>query len=107
MESKRSQEQAGELESDPRLYKINSVIGEVTSKNLPIPGATITVVATEEEHAVAKNGTYVLELDPERLGSNTHELLFSAPGYKDQRHTVTIPQDKRIRLDVELEPKSR
>ena len=82
-------------------------MGEVTSGGKPIPGATITIVKLNETVAVEDNGTFVLVLDPERLGTNTHELLFSAPRYKPQRHTVDIPANNQVRLDVELEPERR
>jgi hypothetical protein len=95
------------LESDPQFYKLNSVMGEVTSGGKAIPGATITVVKLNETVAVEKDGTYVLVLDPERLGSDTHELLFSAPKHKPKRHTVTVPANNQVRLDVELEPERR
>jgi carboxypeptidase family protein len=95
------------LRSDPRMYKINSVMGEVTAGGQPIPGATVTVVQTDEKIAVSESGTYAVVLDPVRLGTDTHELLFAAPGHKDQRRKVTVPANNRVRLDVELEPLRR
>lgn len=91
-------------ESDPNLYKLNAVMGVVTAGDKPVPGAVLTVVATGATVPLSAQGTYIVELDPKELGTNVHELLFQAPGYKDQRHTVTIPENKRIRLDVQLEP---
>jgi hypothetical protein len=92
------------LEADPFFYKLDSVTGAVLANDKGIAGATITVVSTGETMTVEDSGAYVLVLDPEKLGGRKHELLFSAPGYKDQTHTVEVPEKNQIRLDVELEP---
>lgn len=95
------------LESDPYFYKLNSVTGVVTSAGKPVPGATITILQTGESFPVEASGTYVLVLDPERLGKRGHELAFSAPGYVEQRHVVVVPENNQTRLDVELVPEKK
>jgi hypothetical protein len=97
-----STKQPAGRESDPNLYKNNAVMGVVTAGEKPVPGAVLTIVATGATVPLTPQGTYIVVLDPAELGTNTHELSFKAPGYKEQRHTVTIPSNKRIRLDVVL-----
>jgi len=92
------------MQSDPRLYKHNSVMGAVKSGGKPVPGATVTIVANQESFPVGPGGSYILVLDPAKLGSRPIELLFAAPGYAEQRHSVLVPENKQIRLDVELVP---
>jgi len=92
------------MESDPNLYKLNSVMGEVKSAGKPVPGATVTIVATGEKIPIEDSGFYILVLDPAKLGKRPKELLFAAPGHTEQRHSVLIPENKQIRLDVELVP---
>ncbi len=94
------------LEADPHFYKLNSVTGSVLGAgDRAVPGATITIVGANERVPVEPSGVFVLVLDPKRLGTDTHELLFSAPGYEDQRHTVKIPTNNQVRLDVVLAKK--
>jgi len=90
------------LESDPQFYKRNSVMGSVTSGGAAVPGATITIVKTGERHAADETGTFVIVLDPDSLGTRQHELVFSAPGFVEQRQTVYVPVNKQVRLDVDL-----
>jgi hypothetical protein len=107
MGSNPKQQPAGNLESDPFFYKLNSVMGEVTSGGRPVPGATVRIVKTSESFPVEASGSYVIELDPERLGGRRHELAFSAPGYVEQRHFVLVPENNQTRLDVELVPEKK
>lgn len=95
------------FKANPVTHKRNAVIGAVTFNDRAIPGATITIVQTSESIPVRESGAYTVVLDPEKLGTNTHELVFSAPGYKDERRTVTIPEWERIELDVELVPEDQ
>jgi hypothetical protein len=92
------------LESDPYFYKLNSVTGRVMAGGKPVKGAAITIVRANEKVPIEADGVYVLVLDPARFKSDTHELVFSAPGYVEQRITVTIPANNQVRVDVELEP---
>jgi len=101
---KQDHKPSGGLESDPKLYKLNSVMGEVKSGGKPVPGATVTIVASQETFPVEASGFYILVLDPAKLGKRPKELLFAAPGYAEQRHSVLVPENKQIRLDVELVP---
>ena len=91
------------LEADPQFYKRNSVLGTVTSGGKPVPGATITIVKSGEEHPVNETGTFVIVLDQESLGTRQHELAFSAPGFAEKRETVYVPMNKQVKLDVVLE----
>ena len=95
---------AGGLQSDPHFYKLNSVMGEVTAGGRPVAGATVTIVKTGESFPIDASGSYVLVLDPVRLGGRRHELAFSAPGHAEQRHFVLVPENNQTRLDVELVP---
>jgi hypothetical protein len=104
MNSKQDNKASGGLESDPGLYKLNSVMGEVKSGGKAVPGATVTIVATKETFPVEAGGFYILVLDPAKLGKRPKELLFAAPGYAEQRHFVLVPENKQVRLDVELVP---
>ena len=104
MKSKQDNKAGGRLESDPSIYKLNSVMGEVKSGGKPVPGATVTIVATKESFPIEASGFYILVLDPAKLGKRPKELLFTAPGYAEQRQSVLIPENKQIRLDVELVP---
>jgi len=104
MKSKQDNKASGTLQSDPELHKPNSVMGEVKSGGKGVPGATVTIVATGESLPIDASGFYILVLDPAKLGKRPKELLFAAPGYVDQRRSVLIPENKRIRLDVELVP---
>jgi len=92
-----------ELKPNPYFYKVNSVMGNITSGGDGVPNATVTIVQTGEVLQVEAHGSYSVVLDPVKLGTDTHELVFSAPGHKPLRRTVTIPDEQRIRLDVELE----
>ena len=87
---------------NPKFSQVNSVMGNVTSSGAANVTATITVVQTNETVEVPMPGSYSILLDPEKLGTDTHELVFSAPGHAEVRHTVVIPDQKRERLDVEL-----
>jgi hypothetical protein len=95
---------AGGLQADPRFYKLNSVMGVVTSGGKPVPGATVTIVKTSESFPVEATGSYVIVLDPERLGGRRHELAYAAPGCIEQRHFVYVPENNQTRHDVELLP---
>ena len=101
---KQDKKASGGLESDPSLYQLNSVMGEVKSGGKAVPGATVTIVATKENFPVEAGGFYILVLDPAKLGKRPKELLFAAPGYAEQRHSVLVPENKQVRLDVELVP---
>lgn len=90
--------------ANPLTHKRNAVLGAVTFEDRAIPGATITIVQTNETIPVRESGSYTLVLDPAKLGTNTHELVFSAPGFKDAHRTVTIPEWEAVELDVELVP---
>jgi len=94
----------GTLQADPRLYKRNSVMGTVTAGGKAVPGATVTIVATGESFPVESGGSYIVVLEPAKLGLAAKELLFAAPGYVEQRRTVSVPENKHVRLDVELSP---
>jgi len=104
MKSKQDNKASGGLESDPARYQLNSVMGAVKSGGKAVPGATVTIVATKESFPVEASGFYILVLDPAKLGPRPKELLFAAPGYAEQRHSVLVPENKRIRLDIELVP---
>jgi hypothetical protein len=104
MKSKQDNKASSGMQSDPKLYKLNSVMGEVKSGGKAVPGATVTIVATTESFPVEASGFYILVLDPAKLGKRPKELLFAAPGYAEQRHSVLVPENKRVRLDVELVP---
>ncbi len=104
MGTKPTEKPAGGLESDPYFHRNNSVMGEVRSGGKAVPGATVTIVKTGESFPVEASGSYVIVLDPERLGSRGHELAFRAPGYAEQRHFVLVPENNQTRLDVELVP---
>jgi len=104
MKSKPNNNAGGSLQSDPKLYKLNSVMGEVKSGGKPVPGATVTIVATKESFPVKASGFYILVLDPAKFEKGPKELLFSAPGYTEQRHSVWVPENNQARLDVELVP---
>jgi len=104
MGSNPKQQPGGQLESDPALYKLNSVMGVVSSGGKPVKGATVTILKTKESFPIGAGGDYIIELDPERLGAQGHELAFSAPGYVEQRHFVVVPENNQTRLDVELVP---
>ncbi len=104
MKSKHGNNTSGGLQSDPGFYKLNSVVGEVKSAGKAVPGATVTIVSTQESFPVDAGGFYILVLDPAKLGKRPKELLFAAPGYAEQRHSVLVPENKQIRLDVELLP---
>jgi len=104
MNSKQDNKAGGGIESDPGFYKLNSVVGEVKSGGKAVPGATVTIVATKESFPVEASGFYILVLDPAKLGKRPKELLFAAPGYAEQRHSVLVPENKQVRLDVELVP---
>jgi hypothetical protein len=99
-----SGEPAAGLQSDPHFYKLNSVMGVVTSGGKPVPGATVTIVKTNESFPVEATGSYVLVLDPARLGGRRHELAYAAPGHVEQRHFVYVPDNNQTRFDVELLP---
>lgn len=94
----------GSLQSDPRVYKLNSVMGEVTCAGRPVPGATVTILKTSESFPIDPSGSYVIVLDPVRLGGRGHDLVFAAPGYAKQQHFVLVPENNQKRLDVELVP---
>lgn len=104
MNSKRDGKPGGTLQADPKMYKLNSVMGEVTSRGKAVEGATVTIAATGEKFPIEPSGFYILVLDPAKLGKRPKELLFAAPGYAEQRHSVLVPENKQIRLDVELIP---
>ncbi len=104
MKSKQDVKASGGLESDPNMYKLNSVMGEVKSGGKAVPNATVTIVATGESIPVEAGGFYILVLDPAKLGKKPKELLFAAPGYAEQKHSVLVPENKQVRLDVELVP---
>ena len=104
MKSKQDNKASGVLQSDPQFYKHNSVVGGVKSGGKAVPGATVTIVATKESFPVDPSGFYIVVLDPAKLGHRPIELLFGAPGYVEQRHSVLVPENKQIRLDVELVP---
>ena len=104
MNSNRDSKPSGTLQSDPKMHKLNSVMGEVTSGGKAVPGATVTIVATGEHFPVEPSGFYILVLDPAKLGKRPKEILFAAPGYAEQRHSVLVPESKQIRLDIELVP---
>lgn len=95
------------LQSDPHFYKLNSVMGEVRSDGRPVPGATVTILETGESFPVEASGSYVIVLDPERLGGRGHELAFRAPGFVEQRQFVLVPENNQTRLDVELVAEKR
>src|SRR5215831_2682128 len=90
MNSKKDNKAGGGLESDPRLYKLNSVMGAVKSGGKAVPGATVTIVSSQENFPVGTGGSYILELDPAKYGHRPIELLFGAPGYAQQRHSVLV-----------------
>ncbi len=92
------------LQSDPKMYQLNSVMGEVKSGGSVVSGATVTVVATGENIPVEPNGFYIVVLDPAKLGNKPKDLIFKAPGYAEQRQSVLIPENKQVRLDVNLVP---
>jgi hypothetical protein len=98
---------SGKLESNPNVYKLNSVMGEVLSEGKAVTGATITIAKTGESFSVQPSGFYVFVLDPEKLGARGHELKYSAPGYAVQRHFVMVPENNQTRLDVELVPEEK
>ena len=104
MKPKQDNKPNGGLQSDPRMHKLNSVMGEVKSGGKAVPGATVTIVATKESFPIDASGFYMLVLDPAKLGPRPKELLFAAPGYAEARHSVLVPENKQIRLDVELVP---
>jgi len=104
MGAKSTGKPAAGLESDPRVYKLNSVKGTVLAGGKPVPGATITILKTGESFPIDPTGSYVLVLDPVKLGGRGHELLFSAPGYAEQRHFVLVPENNQAYLDVVLVP---
>lgn len=93
------------LEANKYFYKENSVMGNITSDGKGVPDATITIVQTGEVVRVEAHGSYSVVLDPEVLGTNTHELVYAAPGLEPVRRTVTVPDDQRVRVDVELRKK--
>ena len=86
------------------MYKLNSVMGQVAAGGKAVPGATVTVVATQQKHAVEPSGSYIFVIEPGKNGRRNHDLVFSAPGYKDEHRTVNIPENNQTRLDVELTP---
>ena len=92
------------MQSDPKFYKLNSVLGEVKSGGKPVPGATVTIVATKESFPVDADGFYLLVLDPAKLGKGPKELLFVAPGYVELRRYVSVPENMQVRRDIELVP---
>lgn len=92
------------LESDPNTYRLNSVLGRITSGGEGLADATVTVVQTGEEHAVSATGRYLVVLDPAELGRRRHELVFAAPGHVSRTETVFVPENNQTRFDVELEP---
>jgi hypothetical protein len=104
MKSKQDHKPSSALETYPPFHKRNSVMGAVMSAGKAVPGSTITIVATGESLPIESSGSYVLVLDPAKLGKRPKELLFAAPGYVEQRHSVLIPENKQVRLDVELVP---
>jgi len=104
MKSKQDSKASGTLETYPRFHKPKSVIGAVMSGGKAVPGATVTIVATGESFPVESSGSYVVVLEPAKLGKRPKELLFAAPGCVEQRHSVLIPENKQIRLDIELVP---
>src|ERR1043165_1707277 len=85
MKSKQDNKTSGVLQSDPRFHKLNSVLGEVKSAGKPVTNATVTIIATKESVPVDADGFYLVVLDPAKLGNGPKELLFSAPGFMDQR----------------------
>ena len=101
---KQDNKASGGMQSDPKFYKLNSVLGEVKSGGKPVPGATVTIVATKERFPVDADGFYILVLDPAKLGNGSKELLFSAPGYVEQRRYVSVPENMQVRRDIELVP---
>jgi hypothetical protein len=107
MGSNPKQKPSGSLQADPHFYKLNSVMGEITSGGRPVKGATVTIVKTSESFPVEESGSYVIVLDPVRLGGRRHELAFSAPGYAEQRHFVLVPENNQTRLDVDLVAKKK
>ena len=92
------------LESDPTFYRRSSVMGEVSSADGIVPNATISVVSSGETHSADETGTFVVVLDPEKLGTRQHELVFSADGFRDHREVVYVPKDKQVKVRVVLEP---
>ena len=93
------------LESDPSFYKRSSVIGEVSSADGVVPNATITVVKSGETHTADETGTFVIVLDPDKLGTRQHELVISAPGFSEHREVIYVPRDKQVKIQVTLEPR--
>jgi hypothetical protein len=102
MGSKPAGKPRGGLESDPYYYKLNSVMGTVTSGGKPVAGATVMIAATGESFPVGPSGEYVIVLDPVKLGGKGSELVFRAPGYVEQRQYALVPENNQIRIDVEL-----
>ena len=94
----------GVFESDPHRHKNNSVTGAVTAGGKAVPGASVTVVSTGERVAVEPGGFYIVVLDPAKLGKGAKELLFTAPGYQEQKQSVWVPENQQVHLDVDLQP---
>jgi hypothetical protein len=104
MKSKQDNKPTGVLQSDPKFHKNNSVLGEIKSGGKPVPTATVTIIATKESFPVDADGFYLVVLDPAKLGNGPKELLFSAPGFVDQRRYVSVPENMQVRRDIELAP---
>jgi hypothetical protein len=95
--------QGGGLQSDPQFYKLNSVVGQVTTGGKAVSGAKVKHVASGKVFDVLDNGTFVIVLDPKELGSNKHELEISAPGCRSVKRKIEIRENNQVRMDVELE----
>ena len=91
------------MESDPKTYVLNSVLGSIQCDGKPVANATIKIVQTGEIIEVDESGAFVVELDPKKLGTNMHRLVFSAPGFADQEHKLGIGDNDQVHLNVELE----
>ena len=77
------------------------VIGTISSASLDRPARGVTVIIKETGQSVGtdQNGRYsMLGLD-----AGTYTLLIVQPGYKDQRMTVTVPQQGSVTADASIE----
>lgn len=102
-----SKKPAAKLESDPRLYRVDSVMGNITCGGKPLAGATVTVVKSKAVVVAGAGGDYIVELDPKKLGSRHHELVFAAPGCASVTREVVLPDKQQLRIDVELKASSK
>ena len=69
----------------------------VDDQNLPVPGATITVVSPAlqgvQTAVSSENGDYILPLLP----PGTYEVTFELSGFQSQKTTVTVAATKPCR----------